>query len=204
MSTKWENYPWFAIIGALALLSLFMFCTAHYNFGSLLIPIYFTEGLLFITLGYLFYKGHTKQSWIVFLMALLWFLSQAITWGAWNQTYLSMILWLLFLAQAGLTYIFFTGKELKILNPTSPTHPTWGYAALFIIMFYAVGKLALNILYATSIMQMFTWSLAVLLTSLGYLFPKHEYSGYMKIFGVLIAAFSALTIGTSGLTLLSL
>lgn len=209
MAIKWENYPWFSAIGALTILSLIMYCTKIANFWSNLFPIYFTEALLYITLGFLFYKGHAKQSWLVCLMALVWFLNQAVVWGA-GIVNVDAFLWLLFIGQILLTWMFFSGQKVRIFNPTDPTSKIWGYAAILVIVFYAIGKFIMDMAYwqlqgfsmTIALPKMALWGAGIILTCIGYLMPKHEYSGYLKVGGVALSAIAALTIGTSGLTLL--
>lgn len=202
MSKELEDMPWFTVIGALTLLSLFLKCTGLPEFTSVLLPIYVTEALLYIAVGLAFYKGYGGMNWTVFMMACIWFTNQALTWT--GVAGLGSLLWLLFLAQIGLAYTFFTRRRVTLMNPFDPSSKAWAYAGLLVIMFFALAKFMLNLMYGTPLLQMFAWSLAILLTSAGYIFHKNEYSTYMKIFGTLIAAYSALTIPGAGLTLLSI
>jgi len=202
MSKDLESIPWFTAIGALTLLSLFLKCTGLPEFASTLLPIYVTEALLYIALGLAFYKGYGGMNWTVFMMACIWFTNQAITWA--GVQHLGALVWLLFIAQLALAYMFFTKQKVKFMNPTDPASKIWAYAGLLVVMFFALAKFLINLMYGCQLPQMFAWSLAILLTSAGYVFHESEYSTYMKVFGTLIAAYAALTIPGPGLTLLSI
>lgn len=191
--------PCYACLGVLVLMSLFMFCTGYDNFTTELVPIYLTEAILFIAVDVVLTKKQS-QGWVVFLMALVWLLNQAIVWGSPDN--LSVILWILFLGQAGLAYALTTKRSVELLSPPNPSASNWGYGASAVIFIYALGKLILTVMYGWAPMHWTSWAVAVLVTSIGYLYPKSEYSGYLKIIGVLIGVITALTISGPGLTIL--
>lgn len=202
-----DRIPWFAIPGALLILSLLMYTTSQAGFMEILVPTYLTEALLFICIGLTFCKevdfGH--KSIELFLMSGVWLLNQILHWGgAWGRspTMLGTICWILLLMQLYLAYLVYTGGDLfgiKGLNGGA----VWGDAAVWLILLFGLGKLLLNLAYGAPLTgAMPLWGLGAVILSLGYALSivEDEVGGYLALFGTLVMAYAALTIGGPGLS----
>jgi hypothetical protein len=195
--TSWKRLPYFAALGALAMLSLLMYCTALTNFSTELFPIYVTEVLLFIAIDYVLWKD--GSGWNVFLMSLTWLMNQAIVWGAPEN--LSVVVWILLIAQV-ILFLSVLRKQPTpgYPNPTGTANSsTWGQAALHVVLIFALAKTILCLMYGWTPLQWISWGLAVLATTIGYLFPVYAYG---KVVGLLLGVATALTISGPGLTLI--
>jgi hypothetical protein len=194
-----EQIPWFSVAGAVLLVSLFLFTSTLSNFMTELVPIYLTEALLFIVFGYALMRGHTEDSFTVFLMACVWLLDQILCWSNIGAG-LSASLWFLAAIQIVLAYLFLTKYKLKFANVGGEA---WTYAALWVIFLFGVAKLWLNLSYGTAIAQMPIWGISIAILSFGYIIkPLSKDAGVtMQAIGALLAVFSALTIGGAGLLL---
>jgi hypothetical protein len=201
-----EKIPFFAIAGLMLLLSMFLYTTANANFTNVILPTYLTQALVYIALGYAVMRGHGKAGFTIFLMSLLWLFNQILWWG--NSTfvmptnpYLPMVTWGTFLGQGLLAVMFFRGKNLKYVPNASS--PGWPYASYWVLMLYGFAKLVL--VWSNPLFQMSMWSVSILLISFGYVVHgagKKQFALAFIVIGVLLAAASALTINTSGLSLM--
>lgn len=192
-----EKIPWFAIAGALVILNLLMVSQTA-NFISVVVPSYLTQAFLYIALGYGFLRGHTEQGFAVFLMSGIWLLTNILLWSnvanaAW--------LWLLFIVQLGLIYMFFTGQNIKFAGSGGIT---WTYAGLWIVFLFGLGKFIIGLNSGLTLAQMPLWGLGILLMSFGYIIEPVEKSWAtpLQAIGCLLALISALTLTTPGLQLL--
>ncbi|MEM3361409.1 MAG: hypothetical protein QXV85_09440 [Candidatus Bathyarchaeia archaeon] len=198
MSLKdFEKIPWFAIAGALVILNLLMVSQTA-DFMSLVVPSYLTQAFLYIALGYGFLRGHTEQGFAVFLMSGIWLLTNILLW---SNVVNAAWLWLLFIAQLGLIYMFFTGQNIKFAGSGGIT---WTYAALWIVFLFGLGKFIIGLNAGLTFAQMPLWGLGILLMSLGYIIEPVEKSWAtpLQAIGCLLALISALTLTTPGLQLL--
>jgi len=195
-----KRFPAFAIVGAMAILSLFLWTTNNPDFWRLLLPIYVTQAIVYIGVDYALWKKTVRGS-LLFLMSLVWLANQIFVWSMeWTDPLLSTTVWVLFIIQMLLTYALIKGYNPNYIHGDSAT---WSKATAFILLVFAVSKIWLNIGMAIPSLQMFLWGIAVFLVSLAYLglLKNQKYNAYAKLFGVIIAVFSALTIGGAGLTL---
>lgn len=193
-----EEIPWFAVVGVVLLAS--MFINAPANIMEAELPRYLTQALLYIVLGWAFLKGYTKQGFTVFLMAGVWLLMQILCWAGIGSS-LSASLWLLCIAQVGLTYAFFTNYPIKFAGVGGGS--TWSYAALWVIFLFAVGKLWISVAYGTQSVQTPLWGIAILLLSSGYIVEpvEKQWATPLKAIGTLLAVVSALTISGAWLSI---
>lgn len=203
---KTENIPFFAIAGAMLLISMVMYTTNAINFTSLLLPTYLTQILVYLALGYATLKGHGKAGFTIFLMTLVWMFNQILQWSyISNMANLTptftTLYWLLLLVQGGLAVMFFRNKPLKFVPDSSGAG--WPYASYWVILIFGLAKLALNFWLGQTLVQMTLWGASIFLISLGYVIQgfKKKYALPILAVGTLLAAYSALTIGASGLSL---
>ena len=200
-----EEIPWFAVAGIFVVLSMLLYTTELSGFAEVLFPTYMTQALLYFAIAYAFKTGASRRSFIVFLMACVWFMNQVLHWGgAWGNDpgMMAASCWLLFIAQAALAYMFFTKSSIKYVgNPGI----AWAYAAVWIVLLFAAGKLWLNLSYMGATPGMWTgWGAAIFLLSLGYAVKPLDRTAAvaLKVLGALIAVVVALSIGGSGLAVL--
>jgi hypothetical protein len=131
-------------------------------------------------------------------MAGVWLLTNILLWSnvanaAW--------LWLFFIVQLGLTYMFFTGQKIKFAGSGGVT---WIYAALWLVFLFGLGKLLIALSSGMTLAQLPLWGLGILLMSFGYVVEPIEKSWAtpLQAIGCLLAIISALTLTTPGLQLL--
>jgi hypothetical protein len=192
-----EKIPWFAVAGALVIINL-LIVSQSADFMNVVVPSYLTQAFLYIALGYGFMRGHTEQGFAVFLMAGVWLLTNILLWSnAANATWL----WLFFIVQLGLIYMFFTGKKIKFAGSGGVT---WIYAALWVVFLFGLGKLLIALSSGMTLAQLPLWGLGILLMSFGYVVEPVEKSWAtpLQAIGCLLAIISALTLTTPGLQLL--
>jgi len=192
-----EKIPWFAVAGALVIINLLMVSQST-DFMSVVVPSYLTQAFLYIALGYGFLRGHIEQGFTVFLMAGIWLLTNILLWSnvanaAW--------LWLLFIVQLALIYMFFTGQNIKFVASGGTT---WTYAALWVVFLFGLGKFIISINAGSTLTQLPLWGLGILLMSFGYIIEPVEksWSTPLQAIGCLLALISALTLTAPGLQLL--
>ena len=195
------NWPFYAATGALIVLSMLMYCTNAAGFAEVLFPTYMTEAILFFALNQAIQQKRisAKQGFVVFLMSFIWLLNQILHWsGLWGKAFdmLAASTWILFFAQLTLAYGFFTGTDLigMIGFRAGGDGATWKRTALFLLLFYAVAKIWLNLAVTAQFMWML-WGLAVALLALGALMKNDM----VMAAGTALAAFVALGVGGSGL-----
>jgi hypothetical protein len=203
MKISIEKIPYYAIAGAMVLVSFFLYIAAAGNPNSWtwLFPTYLTEALLFITLGFAGWKGYKKSAFTVFVMALVFIGNQIMNWSGLAMVGMTLTFgtWLLAIVQIGLVILFFTDTPIKYLDFQSEA---WPYASNFLVLFFAIMKMYLDASLNTPIMW-FLWGGGIGLVSFGYLLrPKFaEGSAAFQILGLLLVVVSALGIQGSGLTL---
>jgi hypothetical protein len=200
-----RRIPYFAIVGALLLLSLLMYTTGLSGFMEVLVPTYLTEALLFIAIGLSYMKGgYGEPGFNLFLMSGVWLLNQILHWGgvwsAGGNATAGSLMWILALVQLGLAYCVFTDTEILDVGGSGET---WGHAAVWLVFLFGLSKLLLNLgLGAQPLAAMPLWGLGALILSLGYILEPvdDEISGYAALIGTLIMAYAALTVGGAGLS----
>ena len=200
-----ESIPWFAVTGGFALLSLLLYTTNLLNFWQLLVPTYLTQAILYIALGVGLRdrSGKTEVGFVAFLMAGVWFLDQMLHWsglGGFESSLKIPLVWLLFLAQVFLGYLFFTDQKVRYVGKGGET---WVYAGVAVVFFFAAAKIVLGLAYSLPF-ALPLWGVGVLILSLGYLLKPvvPEWSLPLQLVGTSLAAVSALTIAGPGLSML--
>ena len=201
-----ENIPWFAVAGALVVISLLLYTTTDPGFLTLLLPTYMTEAIVFVALGVGLNKKDTDAETIgfeAFLMSGVWLLDQLLHWSGLGGSMAPLkapLLWMLFVVQAVFGYLFFSGQKVKYLAQGGKT---WIYAAVGVIFIFALGKALLGLAYALPVM-MPLWGIGILVLSLGCLLKPAvpEWSIPVQLLGVGIACVSALAIAGPGLAVL--
>jgi len=180
-----EKIPWFAILGVLLFLNMFVM---HSSDVASLFPAYMSAMLFFIGLGYGFMSEHKSQGFAVFLMGLIWLLQNVMLW---SNSEAGVWLWLTFLVQLLLTYYFFTGKTLKFAGEAGLP---WTYAALWIVFITGLAKL-LTGLSAGALAQIPLWSIGVLLVAFGYVIKPAEddWAAPLQLIGTILCLVSAFT-----------
>jgi hypothetical protein len=192
-----EKIPWFAVAGALVIVNLLMVSQST-DFMSVVVPSYLTQAFLYIALGYGFLRGHVEQGFTVFLMAGVWLLTNILLWS--NVANVAL-LWLFFIMQLALIYMFFTGQNIKF---AASGGITWTYAALWVVSLFGLGKLIIGLSSGMTLAQLPLWGLGILLMSFGYIIEPVEksWSTPLQTIGCLLALISALTLTAPGLQLL--
>lgn len=192
-----EKIPWFAVAGALVIVNLLMVSQST-DFMSVVVPSYLTQAFLYIALGYGFLRGHVEQGFTVFLMAGVWLLTNILLWS--NVANVAL-LWLFFIMQLALIYMFFTGQNIKFAGIGGIT---WTYAALWVVSLFGLGKLIIGLSSGMTLAQLPLWGLGILLMSFGYIIEPVEksWSTPLQAIGCLLALISALTLTAPGLQLL--
>ena len=195
-----EKIPYFAIVGVVLILSMLLYCTNQPNFSSQILPTYLTQALVYIAFGYAFMKGHQRQGFIVFLMALDWLMMQILIWSNIGAA-LTASLWILCLFQLLLAYYFFTGKSLKFAGEGGQV---WAYAGLWLVFAFGIGKLWVLWATAQTLVALPFWGLGIALISFGYILQpvEEEWSLPLKLIGLLLAVIAAFTVQAPGLTLI--
>jgi hypothetical protein len=191
-----EKVPWFAVAGILVVVNLLMVRQSG-DFMNVVVPSYLTQALLYIALGYGFLREHASQGFTVFLMAGDWLLTTILVW---NGVANAAVLWLLFMVQLALAFMFFTNYKLKFAGDGGAT---WTHAAVWLVFLFGLGKLFVG-LAGTTLAQMPLWGLGILLMSFGYIIKpvEKDWATPIQAIGCLIAAVSALTLTAPGLQLL--
>jgi hypothetical protein len=181
-----EKVPWFAVAGIMVILNMLL-VSSNADFMNTVLPAYLTQAFLYIAMGYAFMRGHTEQGFNVFLMGAVWLLENILIWG---NVVSAVSMWLLFIVQLYLLFIFFTGQKLKFAGGGSES---WTYASLWISL--SAGA---------TLTQLPLWGLGILLMSFGYIIEPVEksWSTPLQAIGCLLAIVSALTLTTPGLQLL--
>jgi len=192
-----EKVPWFAVIGALVIINLLIVQQAP-NFMSVVVPAYLTQAFLYISLGYAFMRGHVEQGFAVFLMAGVWLLVNVLVW---SNAEVSAWLWIFFLIQLALIYMFFTGKKIRFAGSGGIT---WTYAALWLVFLFGLSKFIIGLSSGMTLAQMPLWGLGVLLVSFGYIIKpvEEDWATPLQLIGCLLALISAFTLTAPGLQLL--
>lgn len=192
-----EKIPWFAVAGALVIINLLMVSQSA-DFMNHVVPSYLTQAFLYIALGYGFLRGHVEQGFTVFLMAGVWLLTNILLWSNVANV---VLLWLLFIVQLALIYMFFTGQNIKFAGSGGIT---WTYAALWVVFLFGLGKFIIGLSSGMTLAQMPMWGLGILLMSFGYIIEPVEKSWAtpLQVIGCLLALISALTLTAPGLQLL--
>lgn len=192
-----EKVPWFAVVGVLVILNM-LIVQQSADFMSVVVPTYMMQAFLYFAFGYAFLKGHTEQGFSVFLMALIWLLANILVWSNMQAT---VWLWLLFLAQLFLVYMFFTGQKLKFAGSGGVT---WTYAGLWVVFIFGLGKFIVGLSSGLTLAQMPLWGLGILLLSFGYIIKpvEDDWAVPLQAIGCLLALVSALTLTAPGLQLL--
>lgn len=192
-----EKIPWFAVAGFLVILNMLLVSQSG-DFMNVVVPSYLTQAFLYIALGYGFLRGHTEQGFAVFLMAGVWLLMNILLW---SNVASAVSLWLLFIVQLALIYMFFTGQTIKFAGSGGTI---WTYAALWIVFLFGLGKLWIGLSSGLTLAQMPLWGLGILLMSFGYIVEpvQKEWSTPLQAIGCLLALISALTLTSPGLQLL--
>jgi len=191
-----EKVPWFAVLGVLVILNM-LIAQQTPDFMEVVVPAYLTQAFLYIALGYAFMRGHTEQGFAVFLMAGVWLLTNVLVWSAQASSWL----WLFFLIQLALIYMFFTGKKIRFAGSGGIT---WTYAAIWLVFLFGLAKFILGLSSGLTLAQIPLWGLAVLLVSFGYIVEpvEKEWSTPLQVVGCLLALISAFTLTAPGLQLL--
>lgn len=192
-----KKIPFFAVAGVLVIINMLLVQQSS-DFMNVVVPTYLSQAFLYIAFGYAFMRGHTEQGFAVFLMSLDWLLMNILIWSNVEAT---VWLWLLFLGQLALIYMFFTGKQLKFAGSGGQV---WTYAGLWIVFIFGLGKLIIGLCNGLTLVQMPLWGLGILLMSFGYIIQpvEDDWAAPLQLIGLLLALISALTLTTPGLQLL--
>ncbi|MEM2512734.1 MAG: hypothetical protein QXU81_00215 [Candidatus Bathyarchaeia archaeon] len=195
---KLERIPWFSIAGVLVLLSMLLYTPADPYFVELHLPTYLTQAITYICLGYVFLKDDVEhKGFIALCMSSVLLLNQIVHLANLEATFKIASVWLMFLAQALLLYLFYADEKIKYIGSGG----TWAYAAVWLIFVFAVAKLWVSA--SAPAFQIPTWGFAIAVLSAGYLVkPISDDAGLtLQVIGTVLSALAALTVGGPGLML---
>ena len=183
MDFEMDRFPWLSGIALSALLGMVFFPIEN-------LPVYVTEMLMFAVLGLELCGAYRRgKPFVAFITVMLWVLAQVLIWSGGA----SLHFWAILLLQVGAGGFYFS--DLKPLVRVRGSD--FAYAGLYVIAMFAVSNLVINMLAFWPAL----WALAVLLTCLGYLLPRHGYATTTLLTpaGILLGLAVATTIGGTGL-----
>jgi hypothetical protein len=197
-----ESIPWFAIAGGIVIVSLLLYTTANVDFWYVLLPTYLSQAVLYFALAKGLQEKKTEVGVVGFFMSGVWFLNQILLWSGIEATRMvaAPVLWILFLVQLFLGYLFFTEQKVKYISQGGEP---FIYASVGIVFLFALAKLILGFTYNLPL-SLPLWGIGILLLSLGALLKpvEDDWSVGIQLLGTALACFSALTIGGPGLSTL--
>jgi hypothetical protein len=201
-----EDVPWFICIGLILTvnlaLNLLLDLAGSQAMLWTLLPSVLTQAILYLAVGYVLRTGKYKESFKVFLMSVVFAISNLIVWR--NVTEAAMVpsMWILFLVQLALAGIIFTNYKISYFSGSG----TWVYATVFVILTASIGGAWVNITGPQVYLQQALWAIAVTATGFGFIVKPadkdKQISTGLYVIGLAVALIAAFALAGPALRLL--